>query len=98
MTSVAGFVIIDFHIRFWSGFAMWKGDGASLRLRPRPGERQRCLLQFILPTAAEGFDELNGRDQALAFELGVGALGLQRFTAGIHDLEVTDNAGAIAVG
>src|SRR5439155_19131653 len=43
-------------------------------------------------------DKLNGVDQALARELRVGALGLKRLAAGVHHLEITDDAGAIAVG
>ena len=51
----------------------------------------------VAPTAAQGLDELNGGDEALARKLGVGALGLQGVPAGIHDLDVADDAGPIAI-
>src|SRR2546426_731115 len=60
--------------------------------------RQRSLSRVVLPSAAEGFDQLHGGDQALSGELGVGALGLKRVAAGVHDFEITHDTGAIAVG
>ena len=50
------------------------------------------------PAAAEGFDELHGQVEALAGELGVRALSDERFAAGVHHFEITDDAGAVAVG
>src|SRR2546430_15498184 len=43
--------------------------------------RQRSLSRVVLPSAAESFDQLHGRDQTLSGELGVGALGLKRVAA-----------------
>ncbi len=67
--------------------------------------RRARLLRFGLgeeffgfPAAAEGFDELDGGDEALAGELGFGALGVQGVAAGIDDFEVADDAGGVAVG
>src|SRR5205823_13145478 len=59
-----------------------------------------CLREkFVLgPPAAECLDELDRSGEALAGELGVGALGLEGVSAGVHDFEVTNDAGAIAVG
>src|SRR5436309_2609653 len=59
-----------------------------------------CVGENLLfgPAPAKGFDELNGRNQALAGKLRVGALGLKRFAAGIHHFEVTDDTRTIAVG
>src|SRR5437016_11151497 len=57
-----------------------------------------CNKLSLAPTAAEGFDELNGDDEALAGELGAAAFGLERVAAGVHDFNIADDAGAIAVG
>lgn len=53
--------------------------------------------QLPVPTAAERLDKLHGGDQALAGELGVGALGGERVTVRIHHVDVADDAGAVAV-
>ena len=59
--------------------------GGCLRVRIGFGV---CEELLVTPPAAEGFDEMSGGDEALAAELGAGALGLERFSAGVHDLEV----------
>src|SRR5439155_18645281 len=48
------------------------------------------------PPAAEGFDELNGNNETLVSELGATALSLEGVAAGVHNFEVTHEAGAIA--
>src|SRR4051812_42779964 len=55
------------------------------------------LERLVVPAAAEGFDELNGSDEALAGEFSVGAFGLQRLAARIHHLKITDDSGTIPV-
>ena len=57
-----------------------------------------CRDQRFGPTATQGLDKLDGGVQALADELGVGAFGLERFAAGVHDFEIAHEAGAVAVG
>src|SRR6266480_3971631 len=59
---------------------------------------QRSLSRVVLPSAAESFDELNGGDQPLAGELGVGALGQKRVAARVHDFEITHDTRTITVG
>src|SRR5947209_20298684 len=50
------------------------------------------------PPAADSFDQLHGGDLALADELGVRALSLQSFAAGVHDFEIAHDAGTITFG
>lgn len=40
---------------------------------------------------------MDGGDEALAGELRIGTLGLERGAVGVHDFEIADDAGAIAV-
>src|ERR1043166_2951485 len=63
----------------------------------RSDRANRRLAQVLLPAAPERLDQLDGGDEALARKLGVGALGLEGVPAGVHHLEVTDDAGAITV-
>src|SRR5437773_343321 len=59
--------------------------------------RQRRLQFAGLPSAAEGLDELHGRGEALAAELGAATLGLEGFAVGVHDFEVAHDAGAVTL-
>src|SRR5437867_1261555 len=52
----------------------------------------------LVPPSSQRLDELDGDRQALASQLGLGALGLQPFPAGIDDFEVAHNAASITVG
>src|SRR5205809_885333 len=52
----------------------------------------------LAPAATDGLDQLNRCDQALTGELRIGALGGKRVAAGIDDFQITDEAGAIAIG
>src|SRR5258708_39095113 len=65
-----------------------------------PGSGEGGFGEELLfgPAAAEGFDELNGGGEALAGQLGAGALGLQGFAVGVDDFEVANDAGAVAIG
>src|SRR6266513_2180837 len=50
-----------------------------------------------MPSAAEGSDELHGRGEALAGELGATALGLEGFAVGVHNFEVAHDARAVTL-
>ena len=52
---------------------------------------------MTFPAAPKRFDELHGSNQSLACEPCARTFGLQTVAACVHDLEITDNAGAIAV-
>ncbi len=51
-----------------------------------------------MPATAKSFDELDGKVEALAGELGVAALGGEGFAVGVDDFQVADDAGAITFG
>src|SRR5690349_13166007 len=55
------------------------------------------LERLAIPAATEGFDQLNGSDEPLAGEFGVGALGLQGLAARVHNFKIAHNSGAIPI-
>ena len=50
------------------------------------------------PAAAEGFDEADAGDLALAGKLGIRAFGLESFATCVHDFEIADETGAVTFG
>src|SRR5579862_5668550 len=48
-----------------------------------------CPERRAFPPSAQGFDELDGGDEALTGKLGVAAFGLQCLAAGVHNFEIT---------
>ena len=49
------------------------------------------------PAATEGFDQMHGRNKALAGELCRGAISLEGRTVGVHHFKIADEAGGVAV-
>ena len=50
-----------------------------------------------MPAAAQGFDQLHRRDQSLAGQLCIGAFSGQSIAARIDHVDITHNAGTIAL-
>jgi hypothetical protein len=69
---------------------------SGCQLRTDRGRTRKNLL--FAPTAAKSFDQLNRSNQSLAGKLGIGAFCREGVAAGVHDLDIGDNAGTIAVG
>src|SRR5437879_6263108 len=93
MANGVGSLITDVHMKLMRCLFSQREQESAVWFCPR----QRSLPHVVLPAAAEGLDKLNRRNQTLARELGIGALGLQRVAARVHHLKITHDAGAITI-
>ena len=62
------------------------------------GQGQRGLQGRRFPSAAKGLDELDRGNQSLTGQFRVRPLGRQGVAVGVHDFDVADDAGTLAVG